>query len=162
MTAAAIDWETVYKEYEPKVRAYIQSRVNDPEDRKDLCADVFLKLMQKRDELCRMPGVISSRIYLITKSRVIDYYRTRRISCEIPEDTADDTDIEAEVMSAETLGHLADALGQLDERLRDIITLHYYGGKTLVEIAKTMGMSYPNIKVLHKKALGQLKKLMER
>lgn len=160
MTAAVIDWAAVYKQYEPKVRAYIQSRVNDPEDRKDLCADVFLKVMQKQEELAKMPGAISSRIFLVTKSRVIDYYRTHRISGEIPEDIPDDTDIEQETIDAETLDELADALEQLDERLRDIISLHYYGGKTLTEIAVAMGMSYPNIKILHKKALNQLRKLI--
>ena len=60
----------------------------------------------------------------------------------------------------ETLDRLADALEMLDERLRDIISLHYYGEKTLTEIASAMGMSYANIKVLHKKALGQLRKLI--
>lgn len=55
---------------------------------------------------------------------------------------------------------LADALGTLDIRLRDIIILHYYGGKTLKEIATAMNMSYPNMKVLHKKALNQLKKMI--
>ena len=160
MTAAVIDWEAVYKDYEPKVRAYIQNRVSDPEDAKDLCADVFLRVMQKRDELDEMPGAVSSRIFLITKSRVIDYYRTRRISCEIPEDMTDGTDIEQQFIDAETLEQLADALEQLDGRLRDIITLHYYGDKTLTEIAAAMGMSYRNITILHKKALGQLKKLI--
>ena len=46
-------------------------------------------------------------------------------------------------------------------RLCDIVLLHYYGGKTLKEIAAAMNMSYPNMKILHKKALGQLRKLLD-
>ncbi len=34
------------------------------------------------------------------------------------------------------------------------------GGKTLKEIAAAMNMSYPNVKILHKKALNELKKKM--
>ena len=71
---------------------------------------------------------------------------------------ADDTDIEGQTIDAETLDMLADALEQLDVRLRDIILLHYYGEKPLKEIAAAMGMSYPNMKILHKKALNQMKK----
>ncbi|MBR1892829.1 MAG: hypothetical protein IJ815_04795 [Lachnospiraceae bacterium] len=56
---------------------------------------------------------------------------------------------------------LADALEKLDMRLCDIVLLHYYGGKTLKEIASAMNMSYPNMKILHKKALGQLRKLLD-
>ena len=60
--------------------------------------------------------------------------------------------------NAETLDLLAYSLEKLEERLRDIIILHYYGGKKLKEIAEAMHMSYPNMKLLHRKALGQLKK----
>lgn len=97
---------------------------------------------------------------MITKRTVAKFYRSYRPTDEIPEDISDGTDIEQQTIDAETLERLADALEQLEERLRDIILLHYYGDKTLSEIAAAMGMSYPNIKVLHKKALGQLKKLI--
>lgn len=152
-----INFEAVYRQYEPKVNAYIRNRVNSSEDAKDLCADVFLKLMQKQEELCEMPDAISSRIFLITKSRVIDYYRTKHYSEEIPETITDGSDIEEETIHTETLERLADALEQLDERLRDIIVLHYYEGKKLTEIAEAMGMSYRNMNILHQKALAQLR-----
>ena len=86
------------------------------------------------------------------------FYRKHRFTGEIPEDMAEGTDIEEQAINAETLDLLADALEQLDMRLRDIIILHYYGEKSLKEIATAMGMSYPNMKILHKKALNQLKK----
>lgn len=160
MTAAVIDWETVYKEYEPKVRAYIQSRVGNSEDIKDLCSEVFLEIMRQKERFSGEPKALSSWIFVITKRTVAKFYRSYRPTDEIPEDVADDTDIEQQTVEAETLDLLADALEQLEERLRDIILLHYYGDKMLSEIATAMGMSYPNIKVLHKKALGQLKKLI--
>ena len=160
MTAAVIDWETVYKDYEPKVRAYIQSRVGNSEDIKDLCSEVFLEIMRQKERFSGEPKALSSWIFVITKRTVAKFYRSYRPTDEIPEDMADDTDIEQQTVEAETLDLLADALEQLEERLRDIILLHYYGNKTLSEIAAAMGMSYPNIKVLHKKALGQLKKLI--
>lgn len=161
MTAAIIDWETVYKDYEPKVRAYIQSRVGNSEDIKDLCSEVFLEIMRQKERFSGEPKALSSWIFVITKRTVAKFYRSYRPTDEIPEDMADDTDIEQQTVETETLDLLADALEQLEERLRDIILLHYYGDKTLSEIAAAMGMSYPNIKVLHKKALSQLRKLIE-
>lgn len=161
MTAAVIDWEAVYKEYEPKVRAYIRSRVGSPEDAEDICSEVFLNVIARKERFSGEPKAVSSWIYMITKHTVASFYRSRRVTEEIPETLADETDIEEETINAETLGELADALEQLDERLRDIIVLHYYGGKTLTEIAPAMGMSYPNIKILHKKALERLRKLIE-
>ncbi len=160
MPAAVIDWETVYRDYEPKVRAYIQSRVGNSEDINDLCSEVFLEIMRQKERFSGEPKALSSWIFVITKRTVARFYRSYRPTDEIPEDIADDTDIEQQTVESEMLDLLADALEQLEERLRDIILLHYYGDKTLSEIAAAMDMSYPNIKVLHKKALGQLKKLI--
>lgn len=158
MTEAAIDWEIVYKEYEIKVRSYIRSRVGNPEDVDDLCSEVFLNVMRGRDSFSGEPKALSSWIYMITKRTVAMFYRKHRFTGEIPEDMAEGTDIEEQAINAETLDLLADALEQLDMRLRDIIILHYYGEKSLKEIATAMVMSYPKMKILHKKALNQMKK----
>lgn len=158
MTEAVTDWEAVYREYEFKVRSYIRSRVGNPEDVNDLCSEVFLNAMRAKDSFSGEPKAVSSWIYMITKRTVAMFYRKQRSVVEIPEDMSDGTDIEGETIDSETLDTLADALEQLDIRLRDIIILHYYGEKSLKEIATAMGMSYPNMKILHKKALNQLKK----
>ena len=160
MTEAVTDWEAVYREYEFKVRSYIKSRVGNPEDVNDLCSEVFLNVMKGRDSFSGEPKAVSSWIYMITKRTVALFYRNSRQRFEIPEDLPDNTDIEQQTIDAEMLDVLADALETLDIRLRDIIILHYYGGKTLKEIATAMNMSYPNMKVLHKKALNQLKKMI--
>ena len=161
MITVAINWETVYQEYQPKVTAYIRSRVSNPADIEDICSDVFLNVMSKKEQFSGEPKAVSSWIYLITKHTVADYYRSKRISEEIPETFTDELDVEAEIINAEMLDRLADALEQLDERLRDIIVLHYYGGQKLTEIAASMGISYPYIKKLHQKALDRLKTLMQ-
>ncbi|MBP0973454.1 MAG: sigma-70 family RNA polymerase sigma factor [Oscillospiraceae bacterium] len=160
MISVAVNWETVYQEYAPKVTAYIRSRVGNPADVEDLCADVFLNVMRSKEQFSGEPKAVSSWIYMITRHTVAGYYRSNRSSEEIPETLADETDVEAEVLNAETLGRLADALEQLDERERDVIVLHYYSEKKLTEIAEAMDLSYPYIKKLHKKALDRLKVLM--
>ena len=160
MTAAVIDWNTVYKDYEPKVRAYIQSRVGNAADVDELCSEVFLNVMSKKEQFSGEPKAVSSWIYITTKHTVARFYRSYRPMEEIPEDMADDTDIEQQLIDAETLEQLADALEQLDERLRNIVLLHYYGEKTLTEIAAVMGMSYRYVKMLHSKALSELRRLI--
>ena len=60
----------------------------------------------------------------------------------------------------ELLEQLYQALAKLTERQRDLIILRYYTGKTLKEISVSLGMSYINTKITHKKALGSLQKLL--
>ena len=91
MTAAVIDWETVYKEYEPKVRAYITSRVGNSEDIKDLCSEVFLEIMRQKERFSGELKALSSWIFVITKRTTAKFYRYHRPTDEIPEEFADDT-----------------------------------------------------------------------
>ena len=64
------------------------------------------------------------------------------------------------MLNEETLNSLADALEQLSRRERDIIILHYYSGKTLKSIAEIMDISYSYVKLLHTKALNNLREII--
>ena len=90
-----------------------------------------------------------------------DYFRTRRTFSEIPEALADDGSVAEEIENEEMLETLAQALGALETRERDILILRYYSGKTLIEIAAKMGLSYAYVKALQNKALEKLKNFFE-
>lgn len=156
MMEAVNELELIYREYEPKVTAYIRNHVSNPDDVKALCDDVFQKLLQNNETFSKEPVLVSLRIYMTTKQTVEKYYRDRRAFGEIP-----DAFTEEQTLNAESLDKLADALEQLDLRLRDIIILHYYAGKTLDKIAAAMGMPYAEIELLNKEALNRLQKLIE-
>lgn len=157
MMEAAKELELIYREYEPKVTAYIRNHVSNPDDVKALSDDVFQKLLQNKDTFSKEPDFVSLRIYMTTKQTVEEHYR----NCCDPGEIPSDTHTEEQTIDAKALDRLADALEQLDLRLRDIIILHYYAGKTLDKIAAAMGMSYAEIELLNKEALERLQKLIE-
>lgn len=148
----------IYEQYSKKVTGYIYSRVNDGYLAEDLCADVFLKVYEKLDSFDETKASLSTWIFTITRNTLIDYYRIRRVNNEIPEDMAADDSIEEEVCNNETVEILTKALSKLAERERDIIILHYYKKETLRVIAEKMKISYPYVKILHNKALENLRK----
>ena len=97
----------------------------------------------------------------MTSNRVIDYYRTKHVYSEIPEDLSDEkSTIEEDVLNKETLEQLAKALESLPEELTDIIVLRYYKGLTLQEVAVKMGLSYGVTKLRHREALGKLREML--
>ncbi len=151
----------IYQQYYPKVLGYLNGKLNSRHDAEDLCADVFVKVYSHIDEFDESKASISTWIYTITRNTLFDHFRTNHVSAEIDETYKDDSDVEAEVCSNETLEELADALEQIPERERDIIMLHYYDKVPLMEIADRMGVSYSYAKVLHKKALSSLGKFMQ-
>ena len=147
MMEAAKELELIYREYEPKVTAYIRNHVSNPDDVKALSDDVFQKLLQNKEAFRKEPDSVSRLVYMTTKQTVEEYF------AEISEET--------QTLDAKSLDRLADALEQLDVRSRDIIILHYYADKTLEEIAAAMDMSYADIELLNKEALDGLQKIIK-
>lgn len=153
--------ETIYIKYVEKVRQYIRGKIQNPQDVEDLVSTVFEKIYQQMNRFDEEKASISTWIYTITKNTVIDFYRNNKVHSELTENlNYQETGFE-EILKKETLDELAKALEKLNQRQRDLIILHYYSGYTLKTIADKMGMSYVNAKVIHGKALRQLKELME-
>ena len=162
MTMTDIQKEKIYRDYYGKVYGYLLSKVSNRRDAEDLAADVFVKIYAKIDVLDESKASLSTWVYTVTRNTLTDYFRTRKVLAEIPEDMEDEASAEDEVCNAEMLEVLTNALETLEKRERDIIILHYYSGKTLKEIAERLGISYAYVKVLHNKALGEIKKYFQK
>lgn len=147
----------IYKDYHGKVFGYIISQVSNSDLAEDLCEDVFLKVYEKLDTFDETKASISTWIYTIARNTLTDYYRTRKVCEEIPEEYESAISVENEVCNREMLDKLANALEKLDERSRDIIILRYYSGFKLTEIAEKLDISYSYVKLLHNNALENMK-----
>ncbi|MCD8154564.1 MAG: sigma-70 family RNA polymerase sigma factor [Clostridiales bacterium] len=156
----AYDRENLYTEYHPKVQAYIGSRVKNVHDAEDLVSQVFLKVYHNLESFDSRKASVSTWIYTITRNTVTDFFRTQRQNCQLEEEVPSPGNVEDGLLRDELLEELASALEKLEERERDIIVLHYYSEKTLVDIAVLMNLSYPYVKVLHKKAVKALRDRM--
>ncbi|MDO4991261.1 MAG: sigma-70 family RNA polymerase sigma factor [Eubacteriales bacterium] len=150
------EWfDTVYREYRPKVLDYIRSHVSDARDAEDLCSEVFRKALEHFSSE-RGEGV-SSYIYTITRNTVVDYYRTRRVHAPLDEELPSQDSMEDALVTADGLEALARSLRALPEPERDLIVLHYYANNSLREIADKMELSYGAAKRLHQSALRHLR-----
>lgn len=150
-----MDKNQIYEDYHMKVLRYIQCKVNDYYLAEDLCSDVFVKVYEKLDTFDDKKASISTWIFTITRNKLIDYYRTRKVTVEIPEDLSysyDDNDVDSE-----QLDMLAKGLESLDDKAKNLIIKHYYEDKTLKDAAEEIGISYTYAKILHQKALNSLK-----
>lgn len=158
------DLEQIYSEYYPKVLQYIQNRSNGHMDSEDLAQNVFVKVYSKLDTFDPEKSSISTWIFNITRNTLIDYQRSMnfRQHDELSEFLADDSDDMLDnLILEEEQERLADALESLEVEERDLIILHYYSERSLLDIAEMMHRPYGQIKRLHAKALKKLKQQME-
>lgn len=147
----------LFEKYHAKVQGYIYGKVLNDQLAQDLASDVFLKVYEKIDTFDDSKASVSTWIFTVMRNTLIDYYRTRKVFSEVPEEMPLDFSVEEEVLNNEMLETLAKGLEKLEERERDIIIMHYYQGKTLKEAAEAIGISYAYVKILHNKALGELR-----
>ncbi len=150
--------DQVYIEYKDRVMRYLLKKVQNLHDAEDLTSEVFLKAFKKLESFDESKASFSTWIYTVARNTVIDYYRTRKDSTELDENLTVSEYADTSLLKNETLEILADALESLDERSRNIVILHYYNGLPLKSISDAIGISYSHTKLLHNKALTELKK----
>lgn len=153
--------ERVYIEFKDKVTRYVRGKIGSEYDSEDVVSDVFVKVFNGLSDFNENKESLSTWIYTITRNAVIDYFRASKQLCELPEELCSEDETEQNMINTEMLERLADALERLAERERDVIVLHYYGGRTLKDIARTMGISYSYIKLIHSNALKALRKYID-
>ena len=149
--------EKVFVEYNLRVRNYILGKVNNFHLAEDLCSLVFDKVYEKIDSFDSKKASMSTWIFTIARNTLIDYYRRRKVTVEIPDnlvyqDNSDDD------INEESLEQLATALNSLDERSKKIVVMYHYDNIKLKDIAEKLGISYTYTKILYKKALILMKK----
>lgn len=156
--------EEIYSEYYPKVLQYIQNHTNGHMDAEDIAQNVFVKVFAKWDTFDSAKSSVSTWIFNIMRNTLIDHQRSMsyRQHDELSEFLADDSDdmLDSLILEEEQ-DRLADALEALSVEERDLIILHYYSERTLLEIAEMMRRPYGQIKRLHTKALKNLRQQME-
>jgi len=153
--------EEIYITYHDRIEHYIMGKVGDIYLAQDITSTVFLKIYQKLDGYDEAKAGISTWIYTIANNTVIDYFRTRKVSEEIPEDISCMREIEEDFIREEILEELAEALSSIPVRERDLLVMRYYHGMTLKDIAIKMGLSYANVKIVHAKAINHMRERMD-
>lgn len=66
--------EQIYKQYYTKLFSFINSKVHNKEDAKDILSEVFIKIYSNIDKL-NSNEKLTSWIFAITKNAIIDFYR---------------------------------------------------------------------------------------
>ncbi len=153
--------DKLYADYRERVLAYLTHRTGRREDAEDLCADIFAEVFRSLPRYDPEKSSVSTWIYRITRSTLIDYLRTKRQSEPLSEDITAADDIDEDLIRRETLERLASALLTLGREERDIIILRYYKGYKLTDVSRLTGISYGMVKVKHGRALSALRARLE-
>lgn len=156
-------FSALYDHFFPQVYRYAAFRF-DKEMAEDLVADVFVKVWEKLHTYQERKGIpFAAWLFRIARYEVIDSYRSRRETEEVPEDLSDPDEMnhaDDRVKRTETLKMVRDAMDQLPARYRDILLLSYMADLPHSEIARTLNMREGAVRVLKFRALEKLEELL--
>ncbi|MEU7987447.1 RNA polymerase sigma factor [Streptosporangium canum] len=131
--------EQLYREHWPLVCGYLLRRTRDPHLAEDLAQETFVKatraLLGWRGE--------SPVAWLLSIARNVLVDHLRRSRTELPLPDPDELGLREAVTDAVAV---RDVLGRLPEQQRRLLTLVYFDGFSLVEVAAMTGRSVASIK----------------
>ncbi len=153
-----------YRQYFPRVFAYVYGRVHNVHLTEDLVADVFERAFLKADSL-RNDEAFSTWLFTIARNVIISHgrksYRETVVDPEVLREIAPSgASVEGDVLLREELTAVTRLLRDFPQREQDIISLKFDAELTNVQIAKIMGLSEPNIRVILFRTLRKLRERM--
>jgi RNA polymerase sigma-70 factor (ECF subfamily) len=143
-----------------RIYRYVFFRVTDTELAEDLTSQVFLKAWENLGRY-KPGGPFVAWLYTIARNTVIDHYRTRKQS--VPLDQAViklDPALDEKVDLKHDIGILQEAMQELTDDQREVLTLRFLAEMETGEIAERMQKSEGAIRALQMRALQALAKAM--
>jgi len=153
-----------YRQYFPRVFAYVYGRVHNVHLTEDLVADVFERAFLKADSL-RNDEAFSTWLFTIARNIIISHGRKRYRETTIDPDVlkeivASGVSVEGDILLREELNTVTRLLKDFAQREQDIISLKFDAELTNGQIASIMGLGEPNVRVILFRTLRKLREQM--
>lgn len=155
------EFESFYKQYYQIVLGYLVKKTSRSDDAEDLAGKVFLYCFENWSSYDENKASRKTWLFLIVRSRWIDYLRRRREMTnldEIAELAGSDDSLMDRALQLETLrGELAEALEKIPESQRKAIVMRFFGQIEDREIARRLQTTENNVRVLIHRGLIRLR-----
>ena len=150
--------------YKEGIYAFVHTKLRDFRDAQDVTQEVFVRAYRDLHSLRRWES-FAFWLYRIASARCKLWVRTqsRRVDQDLIEDQ-DPKALEVNSMSAyrdnQVSKSLQESMDSLPEIYREVLMLHYFGGMTIKDIARAIGVSPGAIGMRLSRARAQLKEEM--
>jgi len=130
--------------YVPRIYNFVLKRVGKVQDAEDITSTVFEKVLLNLGSFDGSKASFSTWIFRITINSVTDYYRGRARRRETSlEDSGFEVLLEGD-SGVERLGRylaVLDLLAGLPPKYQEALSLRYFGGLKVLEVAEVLGIS---------------------
>lgn len=156
-------FELLYNKYKDKIKYFIYNIIKDYEKAEDITQEVFIYLLQNK---IKEGYTFKYYIYLVAKSRAINYLNLEKRRTEIKEkyilNDVDQIqqDIADVVAKNENVKEILNAINMLSDKYKNAIYLVKIEGFSYKETAEILGETIQNIKNLIHRGKKQLREIL--
>lgn len=153
----------LYRRLAPRVRRYGLRHLRDDHAAADLMQHVMvLAIEQLREGRLREPQRIVSFVLGACRMTVLDMRRGQQRRDRLLERHGGDMLQVADIAVAPRHDHdrVADCLDRLSERERTVIVLSFYEEQAADEVARALGLTAGNVRVIRHRGLGRLRECL--
>lgn len=152
------DTEKLWKEFSAHLRQFILKRTPDESTADDILQEVFVKIHSRIHTLKDIQR-LRGWIYQIVRHAIIDFYRTKNVTAELPETTncleKSENNNEVDVLPC-----IEAMVDRLPEKYRQAVILTIYQGLTQKEMGERLGLSLSGAKSRSQRAREKLKDML--
>ena len=154
-----------YQQFFPRVFAYVYGRVYNVHQAEDLVSEVFERAFLKMDSL-RNDEAFATWLFTIARNLVTSQARKRGRETIVDPDilksvVATSISVENEVLVREEVAAVVECLKKFPQREQDIVSLKFDAELTNGQIARVMGLSEANVRVILFRTLRKLRERMK-
>ncbi len=160
-----VDFAKIYEEYFSKIYNFMFYKVLNKEIAEDLTSEFFIKLLTKIDTFDDSKATLNTWLYTIARNSVTDYFRAHKITLSVDNEDSPinlpvDFEMEKEIIKNEDRRALYEALTNIDERTRKLLSLKYFFGMSNKEISGVTGINESTVSTICLRGIEKLKKLL--
>ncbi len=154
----------LYDAYFERIYRFIYYRTSHQQTAEDLAEEVFIKAFRALPSLKGGPTKLSGWIFQVARNTVIDHYRKANplVSIEEAENIAVHETNAVDALQLQSDQHLIlKALEKLSPEQEQVIRLRFLEELEITEVAKMLGKSEGNIRIIQYRALTKLRSILE-
>jgi len=158
--------ETLFKQYYNPLYNFVNSKISNSEDSKEIVQDVFVKLWNAKEKIDLNSPTIKSYLYTMARNTMIDAIRKRKDQSDVDIDNLDSGSIaiddSAELDPFVIRSEIMRSLEVLKPKTREIFKLNKLQGYTYGEIAQHMNISVRTVEDNMSRAFGLLREELKK
>ncbi|MHB8896456.1 MAG: RNA polymerase sigma factor [Candidatus Geothermincolia bacterium] len=154
--------EQICDHYVPKIYNFILKRVGNVQDAEDVTSIVFEKVVVNMGTFDETKASFTTWIYRIATNSVTDFYRSkgRRKESSLDDEAASEPAGAGDDLDrADLYIVMLDLLKQLPQKYQEAVTLRYFGGLRVQEVAEALGITESAASKRILRGLDELKEL---